>query len=56
MRKRLLVEWKWSAATETASPGFLRAYIRDSGRINCGMYDDDGVGDAEKSNTALEDV
>ena len=56
MRKRLLVEWKWSAATETASPGFLRAQIRDSGRINGGVYDDDGVGDAGKSNTTLEDV
>ena len=38
---------KWRAATDIASTGFPRAYSRDSGRENGGMYDDDGVADAE---------
>ena len=54
--KRLLVEWKWSAATETASPGFLRTWSRYSWRNSSVVYDDDGVGYAGKSDTALEDI
>ena len=39
-----------------AYPVFIRAYSRDLGRTNGGMYDDDDIVDAGKSNTSVEDV
>ena len=52
----MLGKGKWNAAKETAYPGFLRGYSRDSGQTNGGVYDDDGVGDAGKSKTAVKGV
>ena len=38
------------------SPGFIRAYNRDSAWETGGVYDDDGVGDVVNSNTAVADI
>ena len=55
-RKILLGKGDWRASTQTASPDFIRAQSRNLGKTNGGVYDDDGVGDAGISNTAVNDV